>query len=115
MSNKHPDWMPDFIPGDGATIHGWTDKMACTVIARPSRARMILQRDRVEIVADRRTFIPGGFAAHCPNPSAVDYAYSPDPEGVTFVATLRKDGSWRLRGSTSRVTAGRREYYDVNF
>jgi hypothetical protein len=105
--------------GQGATICLWSDRKAYTVIRR-TRTRAWLQRDRATLInglgsgePDALQFAPGGFMGHTSGQQR--YAYSPDPEGRVEVASMRKDGSWRMCGTGSRVIAGRHEHYDYNF
>lgn len=105
----------DWKVGDGVTVCGYSDRRVYTIVDRPAKNRIVIQRDTVTIVADRRLWRVGGFAAHCPNPHDVDYSYKRDLTGETRVATLRKDGTWRIAGTKERVIAGRAEFDDVNF
>jgi hypothetical protein len=44
------------------------------------------------------------------------YELSPDPNGVIEIATLRKDGKYRITGGQTPVHVGSREaYYDFSF
>lgn len=44
------------------------------------------------------------------------YEYHRNPEGTCHIATLRKDGSFRLAGGKTLVHVGERnKYYDFSF
>jgi len=108
--------------GDGATVYGWTDRRAYTVIAVSKSGRTItIQRDSAKLLngpnsgePDALHFEGGGFCGHT---SGVQrYEIKPDPNGEIRKASLRKDGKWREANSTTRVEVGERfEFYDYNF
>lgn len=100
--------MSDTTPsvGDGATIYGYSDRMAYTVIqVSPNKKRIWIQRDKATLLngfksgaEDALTFAPGGFFGHTSGTQR--YSYEPDPEGEIKVATLRevkcrKGSDWR--------------------
>lgn len=44
------------------------------------------------------------------------YTFQPDPNGSMHIATLRKDGVFRLTGTKTPITIGiRGKYYDFSF
>lgn len=115
------DEPPAFDPqvGDGVTVHLWSDSRAYTVVRRTAK-RIWLRRDRATLLngvnsgePDALQFYPGGFVGH--TSGAQRWAYTPDENGETEVASLRSDGKWRVANSTRPVTAGRFEHYDYNF
>lgn len=108
--------------GAGATVYGYSDREAYTVIAvAPGGRRCTLQRDKATLLnghnsteADKLTFSPGGFMGHTSGRQR--YSYEADPDGEKITATLRKDGTWRVANSKARVVMGvRNEHYDFNF
>jgi hypothetical protein len=96
---------PDFTIGDGATMIGWTDREAYSIIAiNPSRKTVTIQRD----IATRSD--THGMS------DAQSYTFDRNPHGSISVVTLRKDGFYRVRGGTTKVLLGQRsEYYDYSF
>lgn len=123
-----------YIPkvGDGATVRGWSDRYACTIIEVSKSGKSVkIQRDKATLLngpdsgePDALKVYPGGFAAHVSGTQR--YSYEPDPEGVIYEVSYRKpstwnaDGCWVIKGESvrggRRVTMGQRyEYYDYNF
>lgn len=107
--------------GMGATVCGYTDKYAGTII-RVTEKRMDVQRDKATRNPDwKPEVIPGGFVGHCTNQDGQNYTYERDPQGEIFHCSLRTTDSgksyWKLCGSTRRmVKVGvREEFYDYNF
>ena len=93
--------------GMGATMCGWTDRYAGTVIS-VSETQVAVQEDRAT-----RTDKNGMSESQT-------YAYSPDANGRIFVFTKRKYGGWvergRKMGNGRRVSfGGRSAYYDYSF
>jgi hypothetical protein len=91
--------------GDGATLIRWTDRQAATVV-EVSRTghRVTVQHDHAE-----RTDTNG-------MSDAQSYAFTRNPNGRTEVCTRRRDGSYRLAGSSERVLFGGRDHYhDFSF
>lgn len=91
--------------GTGATISYHSDRVAATLIQVTHRGkRIVLQRDKATRID------------HNGMSELQEYNYERDENGTTFIATLRKDGTYRLVGGTERVSLGnRREYYDFSF
>ena len=91
--------------GMGATIQHWSDRTACTVIrVYYNGKRVLLQKDLAKRID------ANGMS------ESQQYDYTPDSNGSTYLATLRKDGRYRLKGGTSPVSFGfRNEYYDFSF
>lgn len=121
--------------GDGATICGYSDHAAYTVIKTTPQS-ITLQRDKVTLLngldsgeSDALVMHPGGFTGHVDGIQR--YAYEPDPNGSICVARMTKntrrawikqeDGSHtevihvNFRNGCSTVFPGRREHYDYNF
>lgn len=116
--------VPAIVPvvGMGATICGYSDRMACTIIAVSKSGRTItIQRDTATLLngvdskaEDALEFSPGGFVGHTSGTQR--YEYKRDEKGSTYRASIRKDGKWRLASCTSRVLLDMRdEHYDFNF
>ena len=124
-----------FQIGDGVTLCGYSDRAAYTVIAVTAKS-ITVQRDKATLLngfesgeKDALQFSPGGFVGHT---SGIQrYSYETNPEGhilkcrmkkrPTLVWTKGEDGSYSdvaqadFRQGSSRVVAGRSEYYDFNF
>lgn len=91
--------------GMGVTINGWSDKHAGTIIEVLRNGRSIV------IQADTAIRIDNNGMSE-----SQEYTYQPNPQGSITVATLRQDGSYRVKGGSSIVSLGfRREYYDYSF
>lgn len=93
------------IVGMGATIQYHSDREPATIIeVSPSGKRIVIQVDSVV-----RTDSNG--MSECQT-----YEYYRNPEGTVHIATLRKDGHWRLTGGKTLVCVGERSrYYDFSF
>jgi len=123
---KHDEKITVPALGMGATVHGWTDSHAATIIkVWPSGKRVTVQRDTARLLngfasgePDALRFSPGGFCGH--TSGAQRWELIPNPKGVTEDYTLRTNGQWvlvgdALRGGT-RLTVGKRHHhYDFNF
>jgi hypothetical protein len=111
-------------PGDGATYRIHTDCLACTAVSATPR-RIVVQRDKATLLngfkseaPDALSFEPGGFFGHTSGRQR--YEYATDPKGEFYTFSLRKNGRWKLSGTSgkqpgSELTEGRNEYYDFNF
>lgn len=110
-----------FKVGDGATVCGYSDRRAMTVIeVRKGGKEVVVQRDKATLTNnDERQFYPGGFVGHTVFPNGQKYSYECDPQGYTEVYSLRKNGRWVLAGDSmnggQRLIDGRHEHYDYNF
>lgn len=114
-----------FAVGDGATVHGYSDSKAYTVIAVSKSGKQITLQEDTATLADgwKPEFVTGGFAGHCANQQDQRYTYAPNPDGLIVKASLRtrKNGeqAWVRVGDSvkggSKVTAGRRKFHDYNF
>jgi hypothetical protein len=91
--------------GIGVTINHYTDQTPGTVVqVSPTRKKIVIQEDKAN-----RTDNNG--MSECQS-----YEYERDPNGTFYVATLRKDGTYRITGSTRTVSIGnRRKYHDYSF
>jgi hypothetical protein len=118
------------VVGEGATLYGWSDVRAYTVIAvSRSGNRATIQRDSCTLLngpdsgePDALRVYTGGFAAHVEGRQRWDIR--PNPEGATIEISRRrlKSGEivWvQVGGSAkggSRIAFGdRHEHYDYNF
>jgi len=121
--------------GDGATLCGWSDRHAYTVIAVTPQS-ITLQRDKATLLngfnsgePDALIMTPGGFAGHTEGTQR--YSYEPNPNGEICVARMKKklrkvwtegeDGKYsyvthpHFMNCSSTVVPGRSENYDYNF
>ena len=106
----------EFAPGDGATVRGYSDADAYTVVARTAKT-LTLQQDKQTLLngtgsgaPDALQFSPGGFVGHTSGRQR--WECSPDASGRTVTARLTLKG-WSADGKS--VGAGRRPHYDFNF
>ena len=109
------------VVGMGATVCGYTDKYAGTII-RVTEKRMDVQRDKAIINPNWKPLVQlGGFVGHCTNQDEQKYTYERNPEGEIFHCSLRTSDTgksyWKLCGSKRQmVKVGvREEFYDYNF
>lgn len=114
-------------PGDGATIIGWTDRTAATIIAVSKNGKQVtVQDDEATLLngansgePDALEVYPGGFACHTTGRQR--WGLKPDPDGRTHRFSKRKSGRWvrvgdKDTGSGSRLDVTRHShYYDFNF
>jgi len=91
--------------GMGATIQVGSDSYPATVIQVTNNGkRVVVQEDNAT-----RTDSNGMSESQ-------SYTYEPNPNGTIYIATLRKDGRWRVTGGKTPVSLGfRRKYYDYSF
>lgn len=97
----------DPMIGMGATINFYSDSKAATIIQITHNGRRIVLRQ------DKATRVD-----HNGISESQKYNYEEDLDGAIYIATLRKDGRYRLVGATSgsTITLGiRREYFDYSF
>jgi len=113
--------------GDGCTEHAWSDSRAGTIVGfSPSGKTVYFRRDKATLLngpgsgkTDALKVYPGGFAAHWEGTQR--YSYEEDLQAPVKTARLRKDGKYRIPGSTVRQRGGtislghRGEHYDYNF
>lgn len=93
------------VVGMGATIQHWSDRTPATVITvSPSSKKIVLQEDKAT-----RTDQNGMSEVQ-------EYSYQTDSDGTLYTATLRDDGTYRIKGSKQLVSLGnRRKYHDYSF
>lgn len=106
----------EFVVGDGATVCGYSDRDAYTVIKRTAKT-LTIQEDKSTLLngfesgeKDALVCHQGGFCGHVEGTQR--YSYEANPKGLTVVARLTKKG-WKVNGS--RVVAGRSHHHDYNF
>jgi len=88
-------------PGDGATMLGWTDRHAATVV-KVTRTQVHVRRDKAT-----RTDTNG-------QSEVQSWTFEPDPNAPVLIYRRRKDGS--LKGAYGQLVVGHRdEYYDYSF
>jgi hypothetical protein len=109
LMNRIAETIRPAIPqvGMGATILYHSDRSAYTIIAVDGK-QITIQRDKVTRI-DKN-----GMS------ESQDYTYAPSPQGEIKTATLRKNGTYVIRGDALRggtiVRVGvRDEYYDFGF
>lgn len=107
MSMKGGTQMNQIAPriGIGATITCGSDSYPATVIqVTQNGKRIVLQEDKAVRTDNNGMSGPQ------------TYNYSEDSEGRIFIATFRRDGSFKLVGTQQSVYIGkRRKYYDPSF
>jgi hypothetical protein len=91
--------------GMGVTICHWSDRTPATIISITSSGAIIsLQEDSAT-----RTDSNG-------MSDSQEYMYQSDPNGAVYKATLRKDGTYRLKGGKQQIILGsRRKFHDFSF
>ena len=103
--------------GDGVTMCYYSDRHACTVIAR-TKTTLTVQRDKAILDPNfKPEWIPGGFAGHCTNADEQSYTYEIDPNGAIYKCNWSEKNGRFQHGSDGsiKVKRGRHEYYDYNF
>lgn len=96
--------------GMGATILGWTDRHAATVVAVSASGTSVeIQRDRALRTDDNGL-----------SESGQTYEFTPDPDAEVITYTLRSNGRWVRRGDEMHkgsvlLIGSRDEYYDFSF
>jgi hypothetical protein len=105
MKKKSTTSKEEITVGMGATIQIGSDSYPATVIqVTQNGKRIVLQEDTATRVDTN------GMS------ESQDYTYQADPQGAIQIATLRKDGRYRLTGGKTPVSLGfRRKYYDYSF
>lgn len=93
------------VIGMGATIYYWSDKTAATIIQITQNGkRIVLQEDRATRMDKNGVS------------EIQTYSYQEDPQGKIFIATLRKDGTYRVTKTSQGVSLGQRyKYHDYSF
>lgn len=89
----------------GATICYGSDRIPATVIQITNSGKRIILQEDIAIRTDHNGM------SECQN-----YIYSRNLEGDVHIASLRKDGSFRISNSRTKVVIGvRQKYYDYSF
>lgn len=116
------DTNKEFKVGDGATIFGWSDQHAATIISiSKSKRAVIIQEDTATLLngynsgqPDALIMVSGGFAGHTTGTQR--WEFKPNPQGSQHRVSLRKNGKWIISGTKTPVILGvRNHYYDFNF
>ena len=95
--------------GEGATILGWTDRHAATVVAVSKSGKAVsVQRDT------QKRIDKNGMS------DMQEYECTPNPNGFRQTFTLRSNGAWVEKGQPmrggARLSIGeRRPYFDFSF
>jgi hypothetical protein len=96
---------PHPVVGQGVTICLWSDCEPATIIEVSRSGK------RITIQEDKWTRTDNNGMSELQ-----DYDYEPNPDGTIHVASLRKDGTFRLAKSKTRVSLrGRRKFHDFSF
>lgn len=91
--------------GMGATLVYWTDRAPATVVEVSKTGHKIVVQEDTATRTDSN-----GMS------DAQSYSYERNESGRLHEATRRKDGSYRLKGGTTRVLLGNRsKYHDYSF
>lgn len=103
--------------GDGVTMCLYSDRHACTVIAKTAKT-ITVQRDKATLDPNfKPKWEPGGFSAVCLNQHEQKWNYERDPNGeVTRCYWSEKLGRYTTgRDQSVWISPGRHEFYDYNF
>lgn len=99
---------PEPVVGMGATILGWTDRHAATIVEVSANKKTIVIQQDTATRTDKN-----GMS------ESQDYTFTPNPNAARKVYTLRKNGKYHLKGDSikgSTILIGERdEYYDFSF
>lgn len=116
-AEMHKELNREIEVGDGVTMCLWSDRHACTVIARTAKT-MTIQRDKATRDPNfKPEWILGGFSAICTNSHEQEWTYERDPDGeIIKCRWSEKRGGWQTGSDGSiRIMRGRHEHYDYNF
>lgn len=91
------------VVGMGATVLSYTDRNAYTIVAVPSRCRMILQRDTATRTDDN------GMS------ESQTYEFSRNPEAPTIVCRFGRKNGWRTPDGRKVLVGVREQYRDFSF
>lgn len=99
---------PEPEVGMGATVLGWTDRYAATVVEVPNARTVVVQLDHAKRTDDNGVS------------EAQSYEYSANPTGRQETYTKRKNGRWVRKGEPlkegTRLALGfRNHYHDYTF
>jgi hypothetical protein len=90
--------------GDGATINGYSDRQAGTIIEVCTPKKIRVQEDTAKRI-DKN-----GMS------ESQEYEHSRNPQAVIRTFTLRKSGMWiEAKGSSGLTIGVRRQYHDFSF
>jgi hypothetical protein len=105
MKKKSTTSDPYPTVGMGVTISVGSDRYPATIIqVTQNGKRIVFQYDTYKRTDDN------GMS------ESQAYEFSPDPNGRVEIATLRKDGRYRITGGKTPVHVGSRDaYYDYSF
>ena len=96
---------PNFTVGDGATLVMWSDRHACTIIDIRKNGRLIVIQEDTATRTDKNG-----------RSESQAYTFACNPDGQIYEATLRQDGTFKVKGSQTGVLVGHRShYYDYSF
>lgn len=91
--------------GMGATIFHYSDRSAATVVKVSASGKTVW------LTADTATRTDNNGMSE-----SQSYTFTPNPDGVSFKASLRKNGTWKLANNGAGVALGRRSaYHDYSF
>lgn len=95
----------DPIVGMGVTICYWSDRIPGTIVqVSDSKKTIFIQEDNYQRIDNN------GIS------ESQEYQYSRNINGPTHTATKRKDGSFKISKSKTKVVLGeRRRFYDFSF
>lgn len=122
QDKKYP--FDTFKVGDGATMSGYTDLYAGTVIEVSKNGKRVkVQHDDAKLNPSfKPNIVPGGFSGHCTNQEEQTYTYTQNPEGHVSEFSIRKWRGryvWTSKNQTPDgrmgISLGRRKFHDYNF
>lgn len=90
--------------GMGATILMWSDRKAATVIRVSASGKTIWLKEDTAIRVDRN-----GMS------DAQSYRFEPNPNGIEYRASLRKNGRWKTTSGSGVSLGHRSAYHDFSF
>jgi len=113
--------------GDGATVAGYSDSYACTIVEiSKSGKTIVLREDHADLLNgvdsgadDAMTFTPGGFVGHWEGQQR--YSYKPNPNGRVIKASFRKKVGRFVESGLKPEQGGsvslgiRAKHHDYNF
>ena len=97
------------VVGMGGSIHYWSDSHACTIIEVSKSGKTVVTTKDIAKRIDSN-----GMS------TSQKYEFTPNPDGVRYTFTLRKNGRWvqegeSMRGGTVLTLTGRYHYHDFSF
>lgn len=88
--------------GDGATLCGWSDRYAGTIIA--------VSETEIQVREDRAIRTDNNGLSECQS-----YRYEPNPKGAVHVFRRNKKGEWKSKIGFGLMVGGRNAYHDFSF